>query len=95
MAKRARKTLPRARKKIEGKKKDGGNKQSSYQSYNKDKKTAGCFICESPHSERKCPKREKVSALIAETSDDGVDESPLLLMPLQLLNAITTEKESP
>lgn len=55
-------------KKFEGKKKDGGNKQNSYHSYNKDKKTTGCFICEGPHRARECPKQEKVSALIAESS---------------------------
>ncbi|KAK9148304.1 hypothetical protein Scep_007061 [Stephania cephalantha] len=49
----------------------------------------GCFICNGPHRARDCPKKEKLSALIAE------DEGQPRMNPLQLLNAIQQAKTSP
>ncbi|KAK9113309.1 hypothetical protein Syun_020106 [Stephania yunnanensis] len=49
----------------------------------------GCFICNGPHRARDCPKKEKLSALIAE------DEGQPRMNPLQLLNAIQQAKASP
>ena len=82
-------------KKFDGAKKDDGNKASSSRPYTKDKKTNGCFICDGPHRARECPKRERINALVAEMGSSSANEPQTLLSPLQLLNALTVDKESP
>lgn len=34
-------------------------------------KNRGCFICDGPHRMKDCSKREKLSAIVAESSKDG------------------------
>ena len=81
------------------KKKDKGNgKQKGKDKANSEQKgkNTGCFLCNGPHFARDCPKKEKLSALIAQSeNDDDVGETPTRMNPLQLLNAITTEKQAP
>ncbi|KAL0352295.1 UNVERIFIED_CONTAM: hypothetical protein Scaly_1618200 [Sesamum calycinum] len=54
------------------------------------KADSGCFIGGGPHRARDCPKKEKLSALIA--GDEQAE--PSRVNPLQLLNAIRHEKKS-
>ncbi|XP_044510183.1 uncharacterized protein LOC123228802 [Mangifera indica] len=51
----------------------------------------GCFLCAGPHRARDCPKREQLSALIAQEEKSTEDENPRL-NPIQLLNAVTAEQ---
>lgn len=81
-------------KKFDGGKKDGDSKQSSNQSYKQAKRTSGCFICDGPHRAKDCPKRERVSAIVAEMGNSSSDSTPPHLSSLQLLNAITVEKDT-
>ncbi|XP_059663489.1 uncharacterized protein LOC132309170 [Cornus florida] len=53
----------------------------------------GCFICNGPHRVRDCPKREKLSAIVADSKGDSDSESgPTRVNPLQMLNALTEEQ---
>ncbi|XP_059664093.1 uncharacterized protein LOC132309845 [Cornus florida] len=53
----------------------------------------GCFICNGPHRVRDCPKREKLSAIVADSKGDSDSESgPTRVNPLQMLNALTKEQ---
>jgi hypothetical protein len=72
----------------EGKKKDNSNKtQGSNQP-----KSGGCYICQGPHLMKFCPLKKDLNALVAESG--GKKEEPdVRLMPMQLLNALTVEKE--
>ncbi|XP_044481390.1 uncharacterized protein LOC123207965 [Mangifera indica] len=51
----------------------------------------GCFLCAGPHRARDCPKREQLSALVAQEEKSTEDENPRL-NPIQLLNAVTAEQ---
>ena len=85
-------------KKDKGKKKDGEHKpKGGAESSHGKKAYSGCFLCDGPHRARDCPRREKLSALIAQDgSDDEADDARanLRVNPLQLVNAITTENPS-
>ena len=53
---------------------------------------AGCFICNSPHRARDCPKREKLSTLVtADDKEESDSETLPVVNPLQLLNVIHGE----
>ncbi|XP_059625412.1 uncharacterized protein LOC132268599 [Cornus florida] len=53
----------------------------------------GCFICNGPHRVRDCPKREKLSAIVADSKGDSDSESgPTRVNHLQMLNALTEEQ---
>lgn len=78
------------------KKKQGeGKKSVGYSSQNKNTR---CYLCNGLHRAKDCPKKEKVSALlIAQVDNDGdadSSEGPSRMNPLQLLNAITMEKQA-
>ena len=52
----------------------------------------GCFICNSPHLARDCPKREKLSTLVtADDKEESDSETLPVVNPLQLLNVIHGE----
>ena len=52
----------------------------------------GCFICNSPHRAKDCPKRKKLSALVtAYDKGDSDPDTPPRVNPLQLLNVIHGE----
>lgn len=57
------------------------------------KRTFGCFICDGPHRARECPKKEKLSALVARDNQEGSeDEAFARVNPLQVrLNALRME----
>lgn len=56
------------------------------------KPNSGCFICNGPHRVRDCPKREKLSAIVADSKGDSDSEGPTRVNPLQMLNALTEEQ---
>ena len=80
------------------KKKDGEKGQTSGEGKpqgKKDPRTSGCFICNGPHRARECPKREKLSALVAEEGPGNSDsEGPSRFNPLQLINTLRSVKET-
>lgn len=59
-----------------------------------DKTKRGCFICNGDHRMRDCPKKEKLSALVAEEEKIQNEDGPSLVNPLQLLGALHVEKQS-
>lgn len=52
----------------------------------------GCFLCSGPHRVKDCPKREKLSALVAAQEEQYEPESPRV-NTLQLLNAISVQPD--
>jgi len=68
-------------------KKEGNNKQGSNLSNNKDRKVAGCFICDGPHRAKDCPKRGKINAMVVTEDDDGDDGPSARMGAMQLFNA--------
>lgn len=96
VGKRAKEGTSKSGKWLDGKKKGGGNKEnSSNQSHNRDRKAVSCFICGDPHFARDCPRRAKLNVLFAEETSNEEEDSPVLLSPLQLLNAMRGAKVSP
>ncbi|GFS29830.1 hypothetical protein Acr_00g0008700 [Actinidia rufa] len=76
---------------------EGGHKPSflSYNKFNKDKRSGNkpklaCFLCDSNHFVRDCPKRAKLSALIQDEEEEPNHEETKM-GSLQLLNAIKTK----
>ena len=78
-------------KKFEGQNRKDGAKKGGGDSSNK--KNKGCFLCDGPHYARDCPKKEKLGALCAEDEAEP-SEAPTRMNPLQLLNALLTEKQT-
>ena len=58
----------------DGKKKDGRAK-SSTEGKASSSNSGGCFLCGGPHRVRDCPKKEKLSALVADHPRGGDDEA--------------------
>ena len=62
----------------------------------KAKNTGGCFICNGPHKARDCLKKEKINALVVETSreeaSNGNESDPSWMVPFQLLNVMIVDK---
>ncbi|XP_073057363.1 uncharacterized protein [Primulina eburnea] len=54
----------------------------------------GCFICNGDHGMRDCPKRGKLTALVAEQDHETDQEGPSRVNPLQFLGALHTDKSS-
>ena len=80
--------------------KKGNGKQKGKDKANSQQKgkNTGCFLCNSPYFARDCTKKEKISALIARSDDDGdgvTGETLTRMNLLQLLNANTMEKQAP
>lgn len=59
----------------------------------RERQTLALSFANGPHRAKDCPKREKLSALVAEGAKEveSDSESPTRVNPLQLLNAIHTE----
>jgi hypothetical protein len=60
------------------------------------KTNLGCFICNGPHRARECPKKEKLNALVAEESHEGVGgETQARVNSLHVrLNALKSESST-
>ncbi|PON57069.1 Aspartic peptidase domain containing protein [Parasponia andersonii] len=54
----------------------------------------GCYLCDGPHCYRDCPTRRKINAIVSHEELDDEENPTTRVNPLQLLNAISGEKQS-
>lgn len=74
------------------KRKEGGFKFKKPESKNGDRPPIKCFLCEGPHRARKCPKRNKLSALMEQKEGSSKKGEEASMGSLQLAVALCKQE---